>query len=490
MNQNPYLNALKVQANRTFTENLASTPASSLSHCLDLFATIGALRSQPEADLALRFSKALAEDADLALKTLFFARDIRGGLGERRVFRVLLKWLASNDPATLLKNLQLVPEYGRFDDWLALLNTPLEGAMLALLQAQWQADLLALKAGKTPSLLAKWLPSVNATKLETIKNAKRIARSLGLPDASYRRALSRLRASIRLLENHLREKDYNFDYQKQPSRALLKYRKAFYRNDPKRYTGFLEQVEQGKARMNTSTLTPYDLVLPSLHRQVDEQERRSLNASWQALADYGVQQNALCVIDGSGSMYNYHDPMPAAAALALGLYFAERNQGLFHQHFITFSHRPQLVQIQGRDLMERLHYCMDFNEVANTNLQAVFQLILDAAISAKASQKEMPDALYIISDMEFDACAEDAELSNFEAADALFQQHGYRLPQLVFWNVASRRRHQPVTRNQQGVTLVGGYNPKLFEMLASGQSDPHSFMIKTLGQERYAPISA
>lgn len=481
------LDAIKGQANYALTENEALTHASTLSDCLDLFATIGALRGGPEADILLRFERAWAEEPLLAMKILFFARDIRGGLGERRVFRLIARWMAIHHPASFQKNLGLITKFGRFDDLLALFDTPLEGEMLSLIKGQLNEDIKACeKEEETLSLLSKWLPSVNASKRETVRLAKRVARALGMEDAEYRRMLSRLRARVDLLENRLREKDYSFDYERQPSRAMLKYRKAFFRNDEARYRAFLERVKAGEARLNTGTLIPYDLVRPILRGSVDESERESLDISWKALEDFTGGEDALCVIDGSGSMYIFDNPSPAAAALSLGIYFAQRNRGAFRNHFITFSNSPRLVEIKGRDLWEQVRYCRSYDEIANTDIKKVFELILQAALDLGASQKDLPETLYIISDMEFDKCAENADLTNFQYAEKLYASHGYRLPQTVFWNVASRgTTHQPVTFNQQGVALVSGFSPRLYRMVAGKELEPYRFMMEALNSERY-----
>ena len=182
--------------------------------------------------------------------------------------------------------------------------------------------------------------------------------------------------------------------------------------------------------------------------------------------------------------------MPATVALSLGIYFAERNNGAFKNHFITFSENPQLVEIKGEDILDKVRYCHGFNEVANTNIQKVFELILEAAKKNSVPQDELPKKLYIISDMEFDYCAEDASLTNFEYAKKLFAEAGYALPEIVFWNVASRNRQQPVTKNEQGVALVSGCTPRLFSMVASGTMNPYAFMLEVVESERYAKIVA
>lgn len=492
-----FLEDLRKEENVTYTENGALTNRSTNSYCLDLFATIGALRNAEDNEIISRFIKAYTEDRNMAMKILFFARDIRGGLGERRAFRSIFKWLSLHEAESVRKNIANVPEYGRFDDLLSLLNGPCEKDMILFIKEQLEKDLSALKTGESVSLLAKWLPSVNTSNKDAVKSAKKLVKAMGFSDAEYRKVLVSLRAEIKLMENYLREKDYSFSYEKQPSKALYKYRLAFLRNDRERYSAFLEKAEKNPSVMNTGTLTPYDIAASIIHKniveeEITEEERRSLDITWKALPDYTGAENALAVVDGSGSMYcNWGSGyMPAAVAQSLGIYFAEHNKGCFHNHFITFSENPRLVEVQGRDIVDKLTYCVSFDECANTDLQSTFDLILKTAIQNKAKQEELPEKLYIISDMEFDYCANHAEMTNFECAKKKFAKYGYKLPQIVFWNVESRNLQQPVTKNEQGVALVSGASPQIFSMLSEGILDPYSFMLKTLSSERYERICA
>ena len=338
------------------------------------------------------------------------------------------------------------------------------------------------------SLLGKWLPSVNASNKETVRMAKQLARAFGMNDARYRKALSALRTQIRILENNLREMDYSFDYAKQPSKAMFKYRRAFMRNDKHRYQLFMTRVKKGQAVLHTGTLMPYEIVTSAY--TASEHEREALDVTWQALEDFTNDENALVVADGSGSMYCYGSPKPAAVAQSLAIYFAERNRGAFHNHFITFSMTPQLVEIKGRDIVEKVRYCRSFNEVANTDLQAVFKLILSTAVKYRLPQKDLPSTLYIVTDMEFDSCARGASLTNFEKAKALYRKHGYKLPRVVFWNVQSRNSQQPVKQNEQGVALVSGCTARIFSQVMSGHMDPYTNMMNVIGSERYQVIRA
>lgn len=488
------LNHLKDEANISYTENGAVTNESTMSACLDLFASIGAVRTADEREIIKRFVRAYAEDADIAMKILFFGRDVRGGLGERRVFRVIINWLAENRPESLRKNISLIPEYGRFDDLVSLMGTACENEALYIIRKQLETD---MSSEIDVSLLAKWLPSVNTSNGEAVRNAKHIARSLGMTDAAYRKNLAALRKKIRIIENNLREKDYSFDYSKQLSKAMFKYRKAFLRNDGERYNAFLKAVSCGEKQLHADTLAPYEIVRSALNSgcldfnsHLSDGEKASLNASWNSLPDFCDGRNSLAVVDTSGSMYCYDNALPAAVAISLGLYFGERNTGIFHNHFIEFSSRPQLIEIKGKTFADRLEYLCSFNEVADTNVEAVFDLILDTAVRNNVTQEELPETLYLISDMEFNSCVRNASLSNFENAKHRFEKHGYKLPQIVFWNVASRNRNQPVTMNEQGVSLVSGCTPRLFSMVAGGKLSPYAVMMEVLESERYAKISA
>ena len=389
------------------------------------------------------------------------------------------------------KNLWAVPEFGRFDDLLCLLDTPARHAVIKYIKTQFNTDMKELERGEKISLLGKWLPSINAHNTDTICYAKIIAKSLGLIHEEYRKSLSKLRGKITIIENNLRECDYGFDYGKQPSKAMMKYRKVFLRNDRDRYKEFLSRVEGGEVTMNTKTLLPYEIIRPIVSgNEISFDERHSLDVTWRAQADFTDRENALVVIDGSGSMYTGQNLRPADVALSLGIYFAQRNTGMFHNHFITFSERPQLVEIKGRDICDKVRYAATFNEIANTNIQKVFELILQTGVKNKLPQRELPSTVYIISDMEFDVCTNDAGVTNFTRAKTLFGARGYKLPKLVFWNVASHNQQQPVTMNEKGVVLVSGANPQVFSMIATGNVSPYSFMLDTLGAERYSKVLA
>ena len=488
------LNYLKNESNMTYTENGGTAYRSTESFCLDMFFKAGAMRNSTAQEIADVVTRAYAEDPDKTMKIIFFTRDARGGLGERRFFRCAVSALVKTAPKAVEKNIPLFAEYGRFDDLCVLLDTPLENAAAKEIKAQLDKDIAAMNANGQASLLAKWLPSVNASSKDTRNKGRRMAALLGMTEPVYRRTLSALRAYTDILENRLRERDYTFDYEIQPSCAMFKYRRAFIRNDNERYTDYLNNVHNGKAKLNADRLFPYDIVRAALAGNISETERKSLDAAWKSLPDLTAsrRENAIAVIDGSGSMTcGCGGIRPIDAALSLGIYFAEHNRGEFANHFITFSEKPRLVEIKGKDIVEKVRYCDTFNEVANTNLEAVFMLILRTAVKNKVSAADMPSKLYIISDMQFDYCVvggNDDVL--FKAMRKLYNQYGYDLPEIVFWNVNARCDAMPVTRSETGAALVSGYTPSVFDMVMDGEISPESVMDKILASKRYAPITA
>lgn len=492
------LDFLKEENNITLTENGAVTNRSSGSWCLDLFATIGALRHSCDDKITTRFQRAFAEDRDVAMKILFFARDIRGGIGERRVFNVIVKWLAENYPDVINKNLRYIPEFGRWDDLVSAVayeGTAIEA--MRIVKTQLDSDIESLSANENDvSLLAKWMPSINASSPATVQLAKKIVGIMNITDKKYRQMLSKLRSKIHILENYLRERDYTFDYSKQPSKAMFKYRAAFNRNDKKRYQEFLKDVASGKKTIHTGTLMPYDIIQQFIDsgwscsiKKITPEDIKTADVTWNALEDFTKGDNAICVVDGSGSMYANQNPSPIAVALSLGIYFAERNKGEFQNHFITFSEHPRLVEVKGNNIYEKVKYCTTFNEVANTNLEAVFDLILNTAVKHNVPKNELPKTIYIVSDMEFDMAIRDGSKTIYRNAKDRFAEHGYELPHVVFWNVDSRNEQQPVTMHESGTTLVSGCSPRIFQMVIDGLT-PYEFMMSVLNNERYSKISA
>lgn len=486
------LDFLKQESNLTYTQNGALTNSTSGSHCLDLFFRSGAMRNANEKDIADVVVRAYAENPEKTMKIVFYTRDIRGGIGERRFFRTAIKALLSFAPDSVKRNIPYFAEYGRFDDLLVLIGTSCENEAVAEIKKQLDSDITAMNINEPVSLLAKWLPSVNATSAETKSTAKRLSKLLGMSEKNYRHTLSALRKYIDIIENRMRVSDYTFDYSKQPSGAMFKYRKAFIRNDEERYSDYLDAVQNGKTTLNTSTLYPYEIVRRCDVPETDENEIKSLDVTWNNLPVYGnTDENAIAVIDTSGSMTwsPNNSVRPIDVALSLGIYFAEHNTGTFANHFITFSGHPRMIEIKGGNICEKVKYCRTFSEVANTDLEAVFNLILETAVCYKVPQNELPSKLYIISDMEFDYCIEGGNNGRlFRVMKTKYERHGYRLPDIVFWNVNSFGENIPVSMSDTGATLVSGFSPVVFDMAISGELSPMSLMERVISSERYAVI--
>lgn len=488
------LNQLKTESNLTTTVNGAAAFNSTYSDRLDLFASIGSMRSSlPAVDFSL-FTRAYSECPDYAVKILFYSRDIREGLGERDVFRNILHNLARSNPESVIKNIPYIAEYGRFDDLLALFSTPCEAEMLRYISELLKNDIKLLGEGKNVSLLAKWLPSVNCSDYIKKERAKQICRFMKISEKEYRKTLSALRKKIDIIETHLCSKDYTFPYENVPSNANFKYHNAFLRNDQERYMQYLDDVRNGRKKMNESVLFPYQVVRECLNDKLLS-ERKALDAIWESLkksiADEIGERNALAVVDGSGSMYwNPNGLRPIEAAISLGILFAELTQGEFHNHFITFSENPHLIEIKGEDIYEKVRYCMAYDDIANTNIERTFNLILKTAVENKLPQSELPEYLYIISDMQFDCCAERSDKTVFQSVKRKFEFYGYKLPQIVFWNVNSFYNNYPVTMNESGAMLLSGSSANLFRFCIQKNMTPLDFMNSIICSQRYEKITA
>lgn len=486
------LNRLKEEANLSNTENGALTYISSGNECLDLFFKAGAMRSASEKAIQDIVLKAYIEDPEKTMKIIFFARDVRGGLGERRFFRTAIKFLSKLAPDSVTVNIKYFAEYGRFDDLCTLIGTPCENAAMNEIRMHLEEDIRQMKEGNPVSLLAKWLPSVNASSEETRILARKICDNLNMSEKAYRQTLSSFRKYTDIIENRLRTSDYTFDYSKQCSGAMFKYKKAFLRNDNARYTDFISRVNKCEEKLNTNSLYPYDIVR-AVKLSTSPDERSVLEASWKSLSSHGsTDENALAVVDGSGSMtWSPHNNIrPIDAAISLGIYFAEHNKGGFKNHFITFSSRPKLVEIKGKDIFEKVQYCSSFNECSNTNIESTFDLLLKTAVKNHLKQIDMPKRLYIISDMEFDRCAEGGnDLTLFNAMKKKYKKNGYDLPEIIFWNVCSRNDNIPVKMTQTGAALVSGASPAIFDMVSSGELSPEKIMNDMIFSERYEKIT-
>lgn len=502
-----FVNALKNTLNNEFnvsvTENGALGYRTTGKELLDLNFAVASLRKMNETEVANRFKKAFCENKILAVKWLFYARDIREGLGERRLFRVVLKDLALSNPEMIIPVINLIPEYGRYDDlWCLLDNAETASVVYKLVNDQFVKDLENMKNNKSISLLAKWLPSINSSSKETKRYGRMICKTLGLTEREYRKALSAARKYLDVVEVKMSNKHWNeIKYETVPSRANLIYNSAFLRNDEARRREYLSKLEKGETKINASTLFPHDVVHKYMNSNGWYSSRlkskdATIEALWKALPDTVKEcGNTIVVADGSGSMTCRVDSQSGVTALevanALAIYFAEHSSGQFKDKYITFSHRPQLVDFSNcNTLHAKLQKALQYNEVADTNIEAVFNLILTTAINNRMSQDELPQNILIISDMEFNA-ATGYHTPNQRLFDVMAQKYanaGYKLPRLVFWNVNSRTGTIPIKENELGVALVSGFSTNVAKMVMSGKTDPFECLLETLNSERYAPV--
>lgn len=493
---------------KALTENGAVGYRTTGKELLDLNFAVASLRSASEPEIVNKFTKAFFENKELAVKWLFFARDIREGLGERRLFRVCLRALALLDEEAAIKFLPYVSEYGRWDDLFSLMldsddNDEICNKICWLVLEQLSHDEENMKAGKPISLLAKWMPSINCSSKQRKELAKRLCKFCNMSEKQYRQALSKLRKYLNVVERKMCANEWSeIDYSAVPSKANLIYRNAFMEHDALRRQEYLDKLQKGEVKINSSVAFPHDIVNKyskgnnEFWQLVIDKEDATLEEMWRALPDL-VQGcgNTIVVADGSGSMMCKVDPKSQTTALdvanALAIYFAERSSGEFKDKYITFSERPQLVDLsQGETLKDKLNIAYTYNEIADTNIEATFDLILQTAINSNATQEDIPANVLILSDMEYNiaVCGRPDE-TLFQTIEAKFNEAGYKMPRLIFWNVNSRTNVIPVKENELGVALVSGFSVNVVKMVMSGKLDPYEVLVEQLMSPRYECIT-
>lgn len=497
---NKFLNAMNEATNYTYTENGAVTHKSTMNGLLDLFGMGAAYRCRSESECINLFNDAYIEDPSYALKCLFYIGDCRGGQGERRFFRVVARWLANHDSDAIRRNLIHIPEYRRWDDMFIFIGTPLENEALAIVKHQLALDMQS----KTPSLLAKWMPSENTSSKDTVQKARVVRKYLGLTPRQYRKILSVLRQRINIVERLMSENRWNeIEFDKIPSRAGMIYSRAFARHDYERYSQFAKDTS---TKVNASVLYPYECVdkaLKAMKWDGGDTQRAIANKYWDNLEDYfkNATFNGLAVVDVSGSMCGNSAAAPINVAISIGMYCAEKAKGPFANHFITFSQAPKMVKVKGTDFCDKVWNMSRAGWGYNTNIEATFDMMLDVAKKNNLIAADMPESLIVVSDMEFDAAmtcgpsqSNDPWCYNYKIADeTLFESmekkwkaQGYEFPHIVFWNVQAR--HNNIAMKDNGhVTYVSGMSPAIFDAILTGKSGLELVMEK-LNSERYVVI--
>ena len=479
--------------NWKYTENGAVTHDHTKSKVLDMFAMGGSYRNRSDADCINLFINALEENEALAMKCLFYLRDVRGGQGERRFFRVCFKWLCDNNPEAAKRNLEYLSEYGRWDDLIyATAGTKLEDYALSLIKEQLVLDM----ESKTPSLLAKWLPSENASSHKTRKMAIKVRTYLKMNHKQYRKTLSMLRERINIVERLMSAGEWDkIEFDKIPSKAGLIYKNAFARRDliAKKYETF---AKDANTKVNAKVLYPYDVAHRAFNcydKDYNSTDRLMIQKYWDALPDYykGREENGLAIVDTSGSMSG----QPLEVAVSLGAYIAERGHGPFANHFITFSSRPELIRFEGVDITDKFDRARRADWEMNTDLESVFKLLLRTAQKENTRPEDMPTRLYILSDMEFDGCLTDDWYSHssqdevetlLEKIAREWKEAGYELPPVVFWNLQCRQSNIPAMGGR--FSYVSGFSPVMLETILSGKDGYDLMIAKLIDSGRYDVI--
>ncbi len=474
----------------TRTENGAVALNTTGDARLDFFGTAGSLRGADEARITRLFSEAWKADPLFATRIAFYARDVRGGLGERRTFRTLLQFMAKYHPEALRLNLDLIGVYGRYDDLYCLIGTPLEDEMWAAMKEQFEEDRRNLQAGNAISLLAKWIKTADASSANTRKLGILTAQKLGYSVYEFKRLVRAMRKHIGVVETLMSAGRWDeIRYSAVPSRAMMIYREAFMRHDADRFTEFVQRAVQGETAIHSATLFPYDIVEKVMEMNwqgIRITENDVLEAQWRQLPDYvEAGTNALVIADTSGSMYG----RPMATSVGLAIYFAERNTGPYHNMFMSFSGTSRIQMLKGETLAQKIAG-INMNDWANnTNLQAAFQHVLEIAIRNHVAPVDMPKSLIVISDMEIDHCG-DRNWTFYEQMSRRFRMYGYQIPNIIFWNVASRHDVFHADKNRAGVQLVSGQSAAVFrQVMQCVGMTPVEAMEKIINSERYAAIA-
>lgn len=484
---NTFANAATREAHMTKTTNGAVALNTSSNTVLDLFSVIGSLRNASEDRIASLWKYAFRENPDLAMKTLFYARDVRGGLGERETFRTILRYAATEAPESVKKNLSLVGYFGRFDDLYALVGTPCEDAMWQIMKEQFQMDLASMREGKSVSLLAKWMKTPDASSENTRKLGIQTALKLGYTVKAFKKDLRALRRYLDIPEIKMCANEWDtICYKNVSANCMLKNRNNFRTHDEDRFAAYLESVKKGEVSIKAGTLYPYEIVEKYLYGR--ECSNDVLNLQWESLPNYVEDGNILIMADVSGSMSG----RPMATSIGMAMYFAERNKGDFHGLFMTFSNKPQFVHLKGDTISERIHSIERANWDMNTNLDAAMQKILDLAQKSDTSKEDMPKALVIVSDMQIDRCVDTNDNRLFyDRWKEKFEAAGYDMPSIVFWNVNSVKDTFHSDCNIKGVQYYSGQSVSVFKNIFQGiEFDPVEAMLAVLLNERYEKVAA
>lgn len=493
-----FVNALKNELNTNVTENGLVGYRSTNSVLLDFNYKVPSMRKMNDKSLNKEIDRLLdgVEDRETLFRYIFYLRDVRGGMGERRVFRAIIKRMAERRMKEVVSLIPLIAEYGRYDDLFVLKDTPFEEEMVNFIFITLHSDVLNTYKNRPITLLAKWMPSENASSQETKKLARYFRERLEMSPKVYRQLLSDLRDYLSVVEHRISKEEYSkINYESVPSKANLRYGKLFLQKDYKRRQEFLKSLEKGEAEVKSQTLYPSDVVSyvrnNCIHKYSGERkmctEAETLaKGMWKGLKDFGKIGNTLVVVDVSGSMeFPVGGKVEALdVSLGLGMYFAERNTAPFKDIVVSFSEYPEMCRLESGDVVNNVSRMLNMGWGMNTNVKKVFDLVLDTAKKNNCSQEDIPEIL-IISDMEFDRCGWSRYMYDFDSISEKFKKAGYKLPRLTFWNVNSRSNTIPMRENDNGIVLVSGFSPSSIKAVMSGELDPYKALLACITVPRY-----
>lgn len=484
-----FAEAAKQKENFAKTENGAVAIKSTGDACLDLFSSIGSLREADDQRIFRLFADAYNENPVMATKIVFYGRDIREGLGERKIFRKLIRYMAEYHSEAIKPNLDLIGVYGRYDDLYSLVGTPLENNMWWTMKKQLEEDLKNLHEGNAISLLAKWIKTADASSKETRRLGILTAQKLGYSVYNFKRIVRTMRKHIGVVESLMSAGKWDdIKYPEVSSHAMMIYRNAFKRHDEARYTDFINKAVTGEIKINSSALYPYDLIekIWRYSNRVNAIEDKTVEAQWRQLPNYVEEStNALVIADTSGSMTG----RPLNTALGLAIYFAERNKGAYHNMWMSFSSNPHIHVLKGETLLQKFKSIDMRDWQMNTDLKAAFDIVLDIAEKNNVPPEEMPKSLIVISDMEIDNCG-NREWTFYDKMKHKFEKHGYEIPGIIFWNVNSRHDIFHADKNRKGVQLCSGQSTTIFKQLMNCVGfTPVEMMEEVINSERYAPVT-
>ena len=466
---NTFVNAVENQEARTTNGMKASK--STTNKVVDLFFKIGASRGK---DIVPDFVKAYVEDKELAARVALWARDARGGAGERKLFRDILAYLEFSDADLALAMLHKVPELGRWDDIYSFKSDKFKHAAYDMLKT-------ALENGD--GLAAKWTPRKGELAAE-------IRNYFGWTPKFYRKTLVGL---TKVVETQMCANDWdNINFSHVPSLASARYKKAFNRHGTA-FAEYVAKLVKGDAtvKVNAGAVYPYDVLkgVGSVRFGFDKTEKDHVIAQWAALPNYVGDANILPMVDVSGSMCTPAGGKGSTScmdvAVSLGLYLAEKNQGKFKDTFLTFSSNPELLHLKG-DVIQKMEQMVRSDWGMSTDLHAAFDKILSVATKGNVPQSEMPEMVLILSDMQFNHCTRFDD-NAMEMIERKYVAAGYNVPQVVFWNL-NASDNVPVKADKSGAALVSGFSPSIVKaVLGADMSEftPYGIMMKTIMNDRY-----